>query len=97
MRLNRWTFVAIVLLGVAALASAAGVTGNDIYLVSGTFFVATLTYPTGLVAQLVALPLLYLGIATPAETLALCSPLYALAGYLQWYVFVPRLIRRSSP
>jgi hypothetical protein len=59
---------------------------------------AVLTFPLGAVAWLAQLPLLYHGIATPSEAMALFTPLYAVLGYVQWFRILPAVYRdRSSP
>lgn len=95
MRLNHWIYVAIVLVGTIGLATAAAVIDARIQ-IAGNLFAAALTHPAGLIAQGLSLPLVYMGIASQEEALALCAPIYAFAGYLQWYVLLPRFLRRKN-
>ena len=81
MRLNHWVYVAIVLGGTLGLATAAAVVDTRAQ-IAGALFVAALTHPVGLIAEAISLPLIYTGIASPEEALALCAPIYAVAGYL---------------
>ncbi len=65
----------------------------------GTLAMAVLTYPLGALVALVFLVPPYMGWLTPTEALLAVAPLYALCGYLQWYVLVPRWLRgqRTEP
>ena len=54
-----------------------------------------LTYPVGAIGSLCAMALIYLGIATPKEAFVVAAPVFAIAGYMQWCVFLPRLFRRG--
>lgn len=96
MRVNRWLYIAIVLVGAVGLTVAAEFGQKPAYLLAPSIFIAVLTYPLGVLAQGITLPLIYSGIATPAEATTLASPVLALLGYVQWYVVFPRLFRRSS-
>ena len=49
-----------------------------------------LTYPSGIIGALCSVPLIYLGIATPAEAYFIAAPVYAIAGMMQWFVLLPR-------
>lgn len=59
----------------------------------GTLAMAVLTYPLGALATLLFVVPPYFGWLTPTESLMAVAPLYALCGYLQWYVLVPRWFR----
>jgi len=51
----------------------------------------TLTYPLGVVGWLSAFPLYMEGILTQGEFLVAVALVSAVAGWLQWYVVLPRL------
>lgn len=55
-----------------------------------------LTFPIGLFGTLCTFPLIYSGIATMGEAHLLASPIYAIAGWLQWYVVYPKLFGKRS-
>jgi TRAP-type mannitol/chloroaromatic compound transport system permease large subunit len=94
--MKRWLYVVIVLV-VQLVCAALGEFNHQLsYLAAGSVAMAVLTHPLGIAAQLVALPLIYLGIATPTEAAAMAAPLFALLGYVQWYVVFPRLARRMG-
>src|SRR5262249_29255132 len=57
--------------------------------------VALLTYPAGVAGLLVAFPLFYFGIVTPTETLLILGLISLAAGYLQWFVVIPKLFGRT--
>ena len=62
----------------------------------GLLALAVLTFPAGVVA----VPLWWLlvgnGIATPSEGVAGVMPVFTVAGYLQWFVWIPKFVRRGS-
>lgn len=64
--------------------------------IGGLLALAVLTFPAGVVA----VPLWWLlvgnGIATPSEGVAAVMPVFTAAGYLQWFVLLPKLARRVS-
>jgi hypothetical protein len=50
-----------------------------------------LTYPLGVIPTLASFFIaIYLGWMTPFGSVIFLSPLYFVAGYFQWYVFIPR-------
>jgi hypothetical protein len=106
MRMKRWAYVA---LGTLAWFVPQAVAGAQITLPAlGTFIpedvltalgmqtVALLTYPAGVVGTLAALPAVFFGIVTPIESLLISGPISLAAGYLQWFVVIPRLFGRSG-
>jgi hypothetical protein len=56
---------------------------------------AVLTYPAGVVGTLVVLPTIYFGFVTPTEALLIAGPISLAAGYLQWFVVIPRIFGRA--
>lgn len=59
----------------------------------GHFAASVLTYPAGVVGTIAVLGLIYAGWLTPTEALLLAAPFYIGAGYIQWYVLIPRHFR----
>jgi hypothetical protein len=57
---------------------------------------ALLTYPAGMAGLLVALPAIFFGLVTPIESLVISGPVAVAAGYLQWFVVIPRLFGRNT-
>lgn len=103
-KINRWTYLSTCLIGGVLLASATGVSENPttgissspMYLVAATLLVWLLTHPAGILAQAVSMPLIYTGIATQSEAFMVALPVAMAMGYVQWYVVVPRLLRRRT-
>lgn len=64
--------------------------------IGGLLALAVLTFPAGVVA----VPLWWLlvgnGIATTSEGVAAVMPVFTAAGYLQWFVWIPKYVRRGS-
>jgi hypothetical protein len=97
LKINRWVyFIGVTLLGVAAgvAGSAADGNGASISFALGSLLIAVLTYPAGIVGTLCCFVLIYHGLATQAEVLALFAPVYAMAGVIQWYVVFPKIFSR---
>jgi hypothetical protein len=93
--LLRWVYT----LGVLLIGFSAGLYPTDemtLHFALTAQLLMLLTYPFGIVGTLAYMPLIYTGIATPAEALAASSPLFALAGWLQWFRALPWLIRRAT-
>ena len=65
--------------------------GDTVAQVALALALPALTFPMGLFGALCALPLIYFGIATASEAYVVTAPVYAIAGWLQWYVVFPRL------
>ncbi|MDQ7746271.1 hypothetical protein [Hydrogenophaga pseudoflava] len=64
--------------------------------IGGLLALAVLTFPAGVVAVPLWWLLVWNGIATPSEGVAAVMPVFTVAGYLQWFVLVPKLARRGS-
>lgn len=90
MAINRWAYMAIVVL-VTIGVGVAQETGFALVQLGLALALPALTYPMGLIGSLCALPLIYAGIATVGEAHLVASPIYAIAGWLQWYVVFPKL------
>jgi hypothetical protein len=96
-KINRWAyFVGVTSLGIGFGIAASTVDGDGalISFALGSMLIAVLTYPAGIVGTLCGMALIYHGLATQAETLALFAPVYAMAGVIQWYVIFPKVFGR---
>lgn len=62
----------------------------------GMFALAVLTFPAGVVPVLLWWLLVRSGVATPSEGVAVLMPVFIAAGYLQWFVWIPKFVRRRS-
>jgi len=70
---------------------------NDMmFALIGTVAASLLTYPAGLVGTILSWVPIYLGLLTPTESVLFAAPFYLGAGYLQWYVLVPRYFGADS-
>jgi len=56
----------------------------------GIQVLALLTYPAGAVGILPAMIGVFFGIVAPIESLLISGPISLAAGYLQWFVVIPR-------
>ena len=56
--------------------------------------IAALTFPAGMLGSLAVIGLVLSGVATPEEAILLAIPVYAVAGYLQWFRLFPALYSR---
>jgi hypothetical protein len=97
LKISRWVYF----IGVTSLGIGAGVAGStgdgsgaSISFALGSLLMAVLTYPAGIVGTLCCFVLIYHGLATQAEVLALFAPVYAMAGVIQWYVVFPKIFSR---
>jgi hypothetical protein len=106
MRIKRWVYLTLgTVAWLAPLAAAAvqivfpefrGVIPEDFLAALSMQALALLTYPAGMAGLLAALPALYFGIVTPMESLLISGPVSLAAGYLQWFVVIPRLFGRPG-
>lgn len=62
----------------------------------GLLALAVLTFPAGFVPVVLWWLLVGSGIATPSEGVATLMPVFIAAGYLQWFVWIPKFVRRGS-
>lgn len=62
----------------------------------GLLALAVLTFPAGIVPVLLCWLLVWNGIATPSEGVAAMVPVFIAVGYLQWFVWIPKFVRRGS-
>lgn len=107
MKTKRWIYVTLCALAwlappaIAALQAAVPGFGTaipeEVLVAIGMQAVALLTYPAGVVGMLAALTAIFFGIATPIESLVIPGPISLAAGYLQWFVVIPRLFGRTRP
>lgn len=88
--INRWAYIVVVVL-VTIGVGVAQETGFTLTQLGLALALPALTYPMGVLGSLCALPLIYTGIATVGEAHLIASPIYAIAGWLQWYVVYPKL------
>jgi hypothetical protein len=105
MRIKRWVYLSIgTLAWLAPLTAGAaeiefpefrGVIPEGVAAALSLQIVALLTYPAGVAGIFAAFPLLYFGIVTPTEALLILGPISLAAGYLQWFVVIPRLFGRT--
>jgi hypothetical protein len=56
----------------------------------GSLIASVLTYPAGIIGTAFSCVTAYVGLLTPTEAVLFAAPLYIGAGYLQWYVLIPR-------
>jgi hypothetical protein len=89
--------VALVLVRLASGAPAPASSQDDMmFALLGTFMASLFTYPSGVVGTIVSCAAAYSGLLTPTEAVLLATPVYVGAGYLQWYVLIPRYFRAGS-
>ena len=104
MKLNfhRWTYIILCMLAcvmplalllVQRSSDFSSSVGDTLLGAIGNLAISVLTYPAGLVGTIAFSALIYAGVATPSEAVLCAAPLYIGAGYLQWYVLVPRHFR----
>jgi hypothetical protein len=60
------------------------------------FLMTVLTYPAGAIGSIVTFITLFFGILTPTEAFLLTTPLYIAAGYIQWYVVIPKYFKEKN-
>lgn len=56
---------------------------------------AVLTYPAGILGTFVSFLAILFGYTTPLEALLVAAPFSITAGYLQWFVVIPRIFAGS--
>jgi hypothetical protein len=93
MKLTRWVYMALV--AIVAVAAGFTVEHGGAAALALALLLPVLTFPLGVVGALCALPMVYLGIATPAEANFIAAPVYAVSGMVQWYIFLPRYAVRK--
>jgi hypothetical protein len=96
--INRWAYLSVVTVISVGMGIALQF-GDTVAQVALALALPALTFPMGLFGALCALPLIYFGIATTSEAYIVAAPVYAVAGWLQWYVVFPKLFanRVHSP
>jgi hypothetical protein len=105
MSIKRWVYITLgTLAWLIPLAAGAvqivfpefkGVIPEDALAALSMQALALLTYPAGMAGLVVALPAIYFGLVTPLESLLISGPVAVAAGYLQWFVVIPRLFGRT--
>jgi hypothetical protein len=93
--LHRWLYITVVLL-VAVGAGIAQEMGSVVLQFIFVLALPVLTFPLGVLGAICTLPLIYYGIATPSEAHMIAAPVYAIAGWAQWYIVLPRLFGKPS-
>ena len=94
-RWTLWSYVlAVVLIGLSIGINPP--TDASLRITLTLVLLAVLTYPLGVLGTASCLALIYPGIATPAEAVVVCTPIFAAAGLFQWKVVFPRLVRNAA-
>jgi hypothetical protein len=93
--LHRWFYIAVVVL-VAVGSGIAQEYSSVVLQLLLAILLPVLTFPLGVLGALCTLPLIFYGITTPAEAHMIAAPVYALAGWAQWYIVLPRLFGQRS-
>ena len=62
----------------------------------GLLLIPILTYPAGVVGTVFFLIVTLTGLTTLTEGMVLAAPVFVGAGYLQWYVILPKVYRRKD-
>ena len=60
------------------------------------WLIPILTYPAGAIGTVFFLIVTLTGLTTLTEGMALAAPIFAVAGYLQWYVILPKVYGRKD-
>jgi hypothetical protein len=106
LHLSRGAYIAVTALAcvapiaMALMRFAAGVRVSSMFddirfALLGSLIASVLTYPAGIVGTLFSCVTTYVGMLTPTESVLMAAPLYIGAGYLQWYVLIPRYFGSS--
>jgi len=105
LHLHRWIYVILCVLACVTplaliliqhpsdMSSSAASADDSLLAAVGNLAASVLTYPAGVVGTIASYALIYVGIATPTESVLCVAPLYIGAGYVQWYVLVPKHFR----
>ncbi len=93
--LHRGFYITVVIL-VAVGSGIAQENGSTVLQIVLALLLPVLTFPLGILGALCTLPLIFYGITTPAEAHMIAAPVYALAGWAQWYIVLPRLFGKRS-
>ncbi len=99
LKLSPWlyfTTVTVIGIGLGVIAATVDNSEGRISLAVGVLLLSMLTYPAGIIGTLCGMPLIFMGLVTPAEALAISAPVYAISGTLQWYVILPRVFARRE-
>lgn len=102
LNLSRRTYVLLVALACAApialvfihfaLGVPTSISSSDdiLFAALGGLVASACTYPAGVIGTIVSYVTVYAGLLTPTEATLFAAPFYIGAGYLQWYVLIPR-------
>jgi hypothetical protein len=105
LHLHRWIYVILCLLACVTplaliliqhpsdISSSAAVANDTLLAAIGNLAASVLTYPAGVVGTIAFYALISVGVATPTESVLCAAPLYIGAGYVQWYVLIPKYFR----
>ncbi|RVQ20075.1 hypothetical protein [Sinorhizobium meliloti] len=81
---------AVLAVGLGSVAVTFAYPDNEVLLMAVAYWVfAVLTFPSGFIASAIGLALLHMGLATPAETTVVVTPMFAVLGYVQWCRLLP--------
>ncbi|MDW9517271.1 hypothetical protein GOB43_08120 [Sinorhizobium meliloti] len=81
---------AVLAVGLGSVAVTFAYPDNEVLLMAVAYWVfAVLTFPLGFIASAIGLALLHMGLATPAETTVVVTPMFAVLGYVQWCRLLP--------
>ncbi|MCG2584170.1 hypothetical protein [Massilia sp. TS11] len=95
LKLKRWAYV-VAVVAASALAGYAFETRLPMAVLFA-LSLPVLTFPLGIIGALVVWPLIYFGIATPAEAQFVATPFFVAAGVLQWFYLLPRVSGSNRP
>lgn len=106
-RINRWVYIAIVLSVTVGLGLLLGFASSstkqldprDLHrygLIALLLLLPMLTFPLGIIGLLFTLPFISSGIFEISEAFVVASPVFAAAGWFQWYFLYPKLFERHS-
>lgn len=104
-RINRWTYIAVVIFVAIGLglmlefnsSYTKQVDPRDIHhygLLVLLLLLPLLTFPLGIIGVLFTFPFISSGIFDMSEAFIVASPVFAAAGWFQWYFLFPRLFGR---
>jgi hypothetical protein len=93
--LHRWFYIAVVV-SVAVGSGIAQENSSVVLQLLLGILLPVLMFPLGVLGALCTSPLIFYGITTPAEAHMIAAPVYAVAGWAQWYLVLPRLFGQRS-
>ncbi len=93
--LRPWFYITVVVL-VAVGSAVAQENSSVVMQLLLVLLLPVLTFPLGVLGALCTMPLIYYGITTPSEAQLITAPVYAAAGWLQWYIVLPKLFGKRD-